>query len=223
MGTRRNRPAGRRPRRVVPEAVGDVVTLVAAIRVPGSLNFYDEVDSMAWGDPRGAATDRRTALTEYLVSRWAAPVVLVGEAPGRNGARWTGVPFTSPHQLTGAGAKEPTATIVHRVVAELGWASDVLFWNASVLFPPGNRDPRRAELDACAPVLERVCRGRRVLAVGRHAQRATGAPYLRHPSHGGAARFAEDLRAALRTPVGTGPGAGVASGRLGYRLPEEAR
>jgi len=46
-------------------------------------------------------------------------------------------------------------------------------------------------------VLERVCRGRMVLAVGRHAQRATGAPYVRHPSHGGATRFAEELRRAL--------------------------
>lgn len=207
----------------MPDAIGEVMALLCAIRVPGSLNLYDEVDSVAWGDPRGAATDRRTALTEYLVSRWAAPVVLVGEAPGRNGARWTGVPFTSSHQLTGSGAREPTATVVHRVVAELGWASDVLLWNASMLFPPGNRDPRRAELDACAPVLDRVCRGRRVLAVGRHAQRATGAPYVRHPSHGGAARFAEDLRGALGGPVGTGPGGGVPSGRLGYRLPEEVR
>ena len=50
---------------------------------------------------------------------------------------------------------------------------------------------------ACAPALARVCRGRTVLAVGRHAQRATGAPYVRHPSHGGAARFADGLRRVL--------------------------
>ena len=148
-------------------------------------------------------------------------MVLVGEAPGGNGAGGTGVPFTSSHRLTGWGAKEPTATVVHRAVAELGWASQVLFWNASVLFPPGNRDPRRAELDACTPVLDRVCRGRRVLATGRHAERATGAPYVRHPSHGGAARFADDLGEALGRPVGSGPGGAVPSGRLGYRLVEE--
>jgi len=221
MGTGRKRAAGRPPTRAVPEAIGEVMALVAALQVPGSLNLYDEVDSVVWGDPRGAATDRGAALTEYLVSRWAASVVLVGEAPGRNGARWTGVPFTSSHLLTGSGAKEPTATVVHRVVAELGWASDVLFWNASVLFPPGNRDPRRAELDACAPVLERVCRGRRVLAVGRHAQRATGAPYVRHPSHGGAGRFAEDLGEALGPPPGAGPDGGLPVVRLGYRRPVE--
>jgi hypothetical protein len=221
MGTGRHRAVGRPPTRAVPDAIGEVMALVGALHVPGSLNLYDEVDSVAWGDPRGAATDRRAALTEYLVSRWAALVVLVGEAPGRNGARWTGVPFSSPHQLTGAGAKEPTATVVHRVVDELGWATDVLFWNASVLFPPGNRDPRRAELVACAPVLDRVCRGRRVLAIGRHAERATGAPYVRHPAHGGATRFAEDLGRALGRPVEAGPGGGVPPGRLGYRLAEE--
>ena len=188
-------PAG--PDGPVPDAVGDVVARVRALAVPGALNLYDEVESRAWGDPPGAATARLAALTGYLVRQWSAPVVLVGEAPGQHGARWTGVPFTSPHLLTGLGPKEPTATVVHRVLAELGCAASVLLWNASVLFPPGNRDPRRDELDACAPALERVCRGRMVLAVGRHAQRATGAPYVRHPSHGGATRFAEGLRRAL--------------------------
>ena len=171
--------------------------MVRALAVPGALNLYDEVDSVAWGDPSGAATARLDALTRYLIRQWSAPVVLVGEAPGRHGARWTGVPFTSPHLLTGTGPREPTATVVHRVLAELGWASGVLLWNASVLFPPDNRDPRRDELAACAKVLERVCRDRSVLAVGRFAERATGARYLRHPSHGGASRFAEDLRRAL--------------------------
>jgi uracil-DNA glycosylase family 4 len=136
-------------------------------------------------------------LHRYLASRWSAPVVLVGEAPGRNGARWTGVPFTSPRQLTGSGPAEATATVVHRVLIDLGCDNDVLCWNASVLYPPGNRDPRRVELDACAPVLERVCRGRFVVAVGRHAEVATGAHYVRHPSHGGAARFAQGLTEAL--------------------------
>jgi uracil-DNA glycosylase len=174
-----------------------LVAEVAALTVPGALNLYDETDSVAWGDPPGAAAARRAALASYLSRQWSAPVVLVGEAPGKRGARWTGVPFTSPFLLSGVGPSEPTATVVHRVLAELGCGSEVLCWNASVLFPPGNRDPRRAELEASAPALERVCRGRTVLAVGRHAQRATGAPYLRHPSHGGAVRFADGLREAL--------------------------
>lgn len=179
----------------VPVAVHRVIGMVRALAVPGALNLYDESDSVAWGDPPGAATARRQALTGYLARQWSAPVVLVGEAPGRHGARWTGVPFTSPHVLTGSGPREPTATVVHRVLEEL--AADVLLWNASVLFPPANRDPRRDELKACAPVLELVCRDRSVVAVGRFAERATGGRYVRHPSHGGAARFAADLRRAL--------------------------
>jgi hypothetical protein len=177
--------------------VDEVMALVAGIAVDGAVNLYDESESVAFGDDAGLATARCQALRRFLTSRWRAPVVLVGEAPGRNGARWTGVPFTSPRQLAGSGPAEATATIVHRVLAELKREADVLLWNASVLYPPGNRDPRRAEIDACAPVLERVCRGRLVVAVGRHAQVATGARYVRHPSHGGATGFARGLAEAL--------------------------
>jgi hypothetical protein len=200
VGTAAAPTAQRRVGGLPPARPPDVRRLVAAVRalaVPGAVNLYDEAQSMAWGDPPGAAATRREALAEYLTRQWSAPVVLIGEAPGKNGARWTGVPFTSPHLLTGSGPRESTATVVHRVLAELGRGSEVLCWNASVLFPPGNRDPRPAELVACADALAQVCRGRIVLAVGRHAQRATGAPYLRHPSHGGAVRFADGLRRSL--------------------------
>ena len=183
--------------------VDEVLDRLGGIRVPGAQNVYDEDDCVGWGDGPGLATQRRLALRDHLVSRWAAPAVLVGEAPGRDGARWSGVPFTSCRQLRGSGPTEPTATVVHRVLSELGCAGDVLFWNASMLFAPGNRDPRRSEVAACAQVLALVRRGRAVFAVGRFAQMATDAPYIRHPSHGGVPRFAEGLRVALRSPPGT--------------------
>jgi uracil-DNA glycosylase len=107
------------------------------------------------------------------------------------------VPFTSLRQLTGSGPAEASATVVGRTLANLGTADRVLLWNASFLFPPGNRAPRRSELEACATVLHRICRGRAVVAVGRHAEKATGAPYVRHPSFGGARHFAAGLQAAL--------------------------
>ena len=96
----------------------------------------------------------------------------MGEAPGRHGARWTGVPFTSPHLLTGSGPKEASAAVVQRTLVELGRGSDVLLWNASVLFPPDNRD-RDASRSSLCPVLERICRGRRV---GRWAATLSGPP-----------------------------------------------
>ena len=40
-----------------------------------------------------------------------------------------------------------------------------------------------------------LARGRGVLAVGRVAEQALGAPYIRHPSHGGAADFRAGLLA----------------------------
>jgi hypothetical protein len=184
------------------EAVNEVIDLVARIKVSGALNIYDEDDCIACGDETGEATERKLALRHYLTSHWSAQAILVGEAPGKDGARWSGVPFTSQRQLTGLGPVEPSATTVHRVLSDLHSAQDVLLWNASVLFPPNNRDPRRAEVDACAHLLKLVCRGRTTYAIGRYAQIATGAPYIRHPSHGGASLFAEGLRIALRSPPG---------------------
>jgi len=184
-------------------AVAEIIDLVRRIRVAGALNLYDEADARTWGDEPGEATRRTLALRGHLVSHWDAPTVLVGEAPGKDGARRTGIPFTSCRQLWGSGPTEATATVVRRALVDLGKEHQVLLWTASMLFAPGNRDPRRVEVDACAQVLELVCRGRTVLAVGRFAQVATGAPYIRHPSHGGASRFADGLRIALLSPPGT--------------------
>jgi hypothetical protein len=182
--------------------VDEVMAGVARIGVVGALNLYDEADSRAWGDRPGQAAERARSLRHHLVDHWTAPTVLVGEAPGQDGARWTGVPFSSCRQLTGSGPTESTATVMRRVLSELGAQRQVLLWNASVLFAPGNRNPRRTEVDACASVLELVCRGREVFAIGRFAETATGAPYIRHPSHGGVPRFAEGLRIALRSAPG---------------------
>ncbi|MFL5927051.1 MAG: uracil-DNA glycosylase [Gaiellaceae bacterium] len=161
--------------------------LVAA-RIGQTTNFYRE--------GKGAAR-RRARLAAYLDARRAAPLLLVGEAPGYRGARISGIPFTSERQLTGAGPAEATATIVHRVLAELELTERVLLWNVVPTHPGterSNRPPTRIEVAAGRVFADELAAGRRVLAVGRVAHAAFGGTYVRHPSHGGAAEFARGLR-----------------------------
>ena len=139
---------------------------------------------------------RRERLASYLERRAGAPVVLVGEAPGYRGARVSGVPFTSERQLTGAGPAEATATIVHRVLDELGLEEQVLFWNVVPTHPgtaTSNRRPTRKEAEAAAPFLAALARGRRTIAVGRVAEARLGRPAVRHPARGGAQAFRAGL------------------------------
>jgi uracil-DNA glycosylase len=138
-------------------------------------------------------------LRAYLESRARAPVLLVGEAAGYRGARISGLPFTSERQLSGTPPGEASATIVHRLLAELGLEGDVLLWNLVPTHPhlrdepESNRRPTRGEIDAGRPYVERLAHGRRVIPIGRLAHAELGGPYVRHPAHGGA----RDFRAAL--------------------------
>jgi uracil-DNA glycosylase len=146
----------------------------------------------------------RARLADYLRARAGASMLLVGEAAGYRGARVSGLPFTSERQLTGRPPGEATATIVHRVLAELGLNGDVLLWNLVPTHPhrPGeprsNRAPSRAETAAARPFLDQLARGRRVIAVGRLAACALGVESVRHPSHGGAVAFRDGVRRLLR-------------------------
>jgi uracil-DNA glycosylase len=166
----------------------DFVDRLARARIGATYNQYAGSDI------------RRARLRDYLEVRAEATVVLVGEAAGYRGARVSGIAFTSERQLTGTGPSEASATIVHRVLAELGASDDVLLWNVVPTHPGtprSNRRPTRAEVDAARPFLDEVTRGRRVVAVGRLAASVLEAPYVRHPAHGGAAAFADGLRHTL--------------------------
>ena len=177
--------------------VDEVMASVVGVSVPGALNIYDEEESVRWGDPPGQATWRRRALRRYLASHWSAPTVLVGEAPGKNGARHTGLPFTSMRQMTGTGPAESTATTVQRVLAEIGQQDGCCCGTLRSCSPRTTAIHVGRRSTLCAGVLALICRGRRALAIGRCAQTATGAPYIRHPSHGGSSLFADGLRALL--------------------------
>ena len=168
----------------------ELVERLARARIGTTFNFYR--------DGEGAAL-RRERLNAYLERRTGARYLLVGEAAGYRGARVSGVPFTSERQLSGGAPGEASATIVHRVLAELGVEEEVLLWNLVPTHPhragrpASNRPPTRAEVDAAVPFLLELARGRDVIPVGRLAHAHLGGRYVRHPSHGGAAAFRAGL------------------------------
>jgi uracil-DNA glycosylase len=168
----------------------DLVERLAAAEIGTTFNQY--ADSAL----------KRVRLRDYLESRVQAKVVLVGEAAGYRGARVSGIPFTSERQLTGSGPAEATATIVHRVLEQLGVEGEVLLWNVVPTHPgdsTSNRRPTRGEIEAASPFLAELTRGRVPIAVGRLAAAVLDVPYVRHPSHGGAAAFEAGLRRAFAT------------------------
>jgi uracil-DNA glycosylase len=169
-------------------------------------SFVTSLASARIGETHNQYADsplRRERLAAYLERRRDASLLLVGEAAGYRGARVSGIPFTSERQLTGTGPTEISATIVHRTLAELGLEHDVLLWNVVPTHPHrpddplSNRRPTRGEVEAGRPFVDALSRGRSVIAVGRVAERALDAPYVRHPSHGGAAAFRATLTAWL--------------------------
>jgi uracil-DNA glycosylase family 4 len=170
-----------------------------------SLDFVDRLAGVAIGETfnqYAASTRLRQRLEKYLSARADAEVVIVGEAAGYRGARVSGIPFTSERQLTGTGPAEATATIVHRVLARLGVEDDVLLWNVVPTHPgtaTSNRRPTRIEVSAAEPFLHEIANGRTTIPVGRLAAEVLEEPYVRHPSHGGAAEFEEGLRRAFAT------------------------
>ena len=166
-----------------------MIRRLAAARIGSTYNQY------------AASRLLRERLADYLAQRAGAELLLVGEAAGYRGARVSGIPFTSERQLTGSGPAEASATIVHRVLDELGLIEHVLLWNVVPTHPhlagepESNRRPLAGEIEASRPFLEELAAGRRVVPVGRVAEAALGSAGIRHPSHGGAQEFRAGLAA----------------------------
>jgi uracil-DNA glycosylase len=142
--------------------------------------------------------------------------------------RWSGIAFTSerdlarwgrPYRPTSVsrrgGWSEPSGTIVHGLLEELGLERRVVLWNSVPTHPHedgrplSNRRPGRPEIDAGLLFVERIVqivRPRTIVAVGRIAEAILGdrATYVRHPAQSGATAFRAGMRAVLRTlPTGS--------------------
>ena len=189
------------------------------LRIGATFNQYADAGP---DDVPGAAAIRLANLRAYLAERPGADVVCLGEAGGYQGMRWSGIAFTSERDLLRWGApyrttcasrtwSEPSGTIVHKVLAELGAEHRVILWNTVPTHPhrPGeplsNRRPTTAEVEAGAPLAMRLVelvRPRTVVAVGRIAESVlpAGTVYVRHPANAGGPAFREGIRAILAAP-----------------------
>lgn len=151
--------------------------------------------------------------------------MLVGEAPGYQGCRITGLPFTSSHQLMESRhpiikklrknfhfdslRKEPTATIMWEFIDPQ--ALPPLFWNAFPFHPfkegevESNRAPSTEEVEEGVFYLEKLIslfEPKVIYAVGRKSEETLAknfpqipSTYIRHPSNGGKTQFLAGLYA----------------------------
>jgi hypothetical protein len=165
---------------------------------------------------------RLANLRHYLDQRSGADVVAVGEAAGYQGMRWSGIAFTSEFDLLRWGNpyrrssrrprpwKEPSGTIVHGILEELGAERRVILWNTVPTHPhaPGkplsNRRPTQGEIAAGRAYVDRlveIARPRILIGVGRIACAAIPeAQYVRHPAQSGATAFRVGMRSLLAPP-----------------------
>jgi len=164
-----------------------------------------------WNASTNSGATCRHNLSLYLhdLAARETSILLLGEAPGYQGCRLTGIPFTSEHLLlTGVGpltilgesrgyrrhasdgrvSKEPSGTIVWTTLAENEFLP--LLWPAYPFHPhkPGidrsNRPPRRAEIELGRPLwqeLAQIMRISRFVAIGNVAHASLGAAGIDAP------------------------------------------
>jgi uracil-DNA glycosylase len=181
--------------------------------------YHDAEDPL--GRP-GAPHLRRDNLRRYLAAYdRRPPLLLVAEAPGPWGCRFSGVPLTSEAQLLdpahpldglpSARADEPhteySGSIFWRVLTPV--FPHFFVWNSVPLHPHDAgapltiRTPRRREVARWEPLLHELVdhlAPERVVAIGRKAERAlrevdAEPTYVRHPSQGGAKKFEAGMHA----------------------------
>ncbi len=180
-----------------PEAIDQLSARLVAYRSKDVFNQYAEVNS-EYDRPDGAERRLRNMI-RYLQYFADARYILISEAPGYAGARFTGVSFTSERFLFGSDAlpwtrglgferasrddlphrPEMSATIVWSAVGD---RRDIVFWPSFPWHPMGargplsNRAPRRDEVlvgqEFLRFMVETFWPDRKLLAIGRYGEAA---------------------------------------------------
>ena len=163
---------------------------------------------------------RRNNLKNYLHQFTEFPeYMLIGEAPGPWGCRFSGLAFTSERQLvegslpfTGEQSSTFTPPVVERSGTVL-WGilkpyhPNFFVWNSIPFHPtdPGKplsiRTPRKSELNQYSYILQgiiEIIKPRSLIAIGRKAEQSLEylgfqCVYVRHPSRGGANEFRAEI------------------------------
>lgn len=198
-----------------------LIDLLCTYASPGIHNQYR--DTHPEHDVADGAAIRVRNLRHFLQAFQDVRYILLAEAAGYQGCRFSGIPMTAEVNIVGPDAvhwaangvyrrsstrirpwREPSATILWET---LGGRKDCLIWNTVPWHPMGkrgplsNRTPRRDEVAAGVEVLhclrQRYPRARPV-AIGRVAERTLAELgfeplYVRHPAHGGKPDFVQGI------------------------------
>jgi len=198
-------------------------------RNPGSADVFNQYrDNVPGLDIPEGASIRSKNLEFYLNVMKDSPVLLLGEAAGYKGARFSGVPMFSERQIvekevpelsdlplkrTSIRARpfsEPTATIVRR--AFKGYPVKVIIWNLFPLHPhridnylsnrPLRKEEKRLGFELLLEFLDMV-KPEFIIACGKVAENALREAGIntfpvRHPANGGKREFLEGLEKAMK-------------------------
>lgn len=196
-------------------AIDRLMELLVDFEGPRVFNQYRDID-LRFDRADGAAIRRRN-LRRYLEAFSGASYLLVGEAAGYAGCRFSGIPFTGEVQVVGEDClpwasplgfeQSSNDTLWRERSGQIVWEAfadrqDCALWNTFPWHPfdrepLSNRKPTQQELSQCTIVLKAALSlfpQVQVRAIGRVSEAklqsiGVQATYIRHPSHGGKPRF----------------------------------